>query len=104
MIDWKEQETIKKIQDKLIRQRPLDHYEIEMVVSALRKAHDYTQKPFYEIIYHDEYDRQERRIMNPISHNCRLSSDDENFLIVRDSFELHFNRIVPRKKDEENES
>jgi len=102
MVDWNAEYAIESIQRKLCEQRPLTENEIHMVVSALRKQHDYTQKPYYEVVYHDEYDRQEKRIMNPISHTVGIGPG-EQYLIVSDGFELHFNRIVERNRDNENE-
>jgi hypothetical protein len=102
MVDWNAEYAIESIQRKLCEQRPLTENEIHMVVSALRKQHDYTQKPYYEVVYHDEYDRQEKRIMNPISHTVG-TVPGEQYLIVSDGFELHFNRILRRNRDSENE-
>lgn len=103
MIDYQAENAIKSIQRKLCEQKPLTENEIYMVMTALRKQHNYTQKPYYEVVYHDEYDRQERRIMNPISHSCR-SSIDLDYMIISDAFEIHFNRVVPRERGSENGS
>lgn len=92
--------AINNIQRKLRTQEPLSENEIYMVMTALRKQHDYTQKPYYEVIYHDEYDRQEKRIMNPVSHNARIAPEDNQYLMISDVFELHFNRFVERKNGE----
>ncbi len=96
MIDYQAENAIKSIQRKLCKQEPLTENEIHMVMTALRKQHNYTQEPFYEVVYHDEYDRQERRIMNPVSHSCG-STINSDCVIISDCFEIHFNRIVPRK-------
>ena len=101
MDDWKAEYAIEGIQRKLCEQRPLTENEIHMVMTALRKQHGYTQEPYYELVYHDEYDRQEKRIMNPTSHSCG-TIPGEDYLLVSDGFELHFNRVVPRKRGSEN--
>lgn len=101
MIDYQAENAIESIQRKLCRQEPLTENEIHMVMTALRKQHNYTQEPYYEVVYHDEYDRQERRIMNPISHSCS-SLIDPDCMIISDGFEIHFNRIVPLKRGSEN--
>lgn len=99
MTNWNEEYFIEKIQKKLCEQQPLNENEIRTVITALRKAHNYTQTPYYEIVYHDEYDRQERRIMNPTSHSCGIVPGNEEMLLTSDGFEIHFNRIVPRNGD-----
>lgn len=102
MIDYQAEYAIESIQRKLCNKNPLTENEIHMVMTALRKRYNYTQEPFYEVVYHDEYDRQERRIMNPISHSCN-SLIDSDYMIISDGFEIHFNRIVQRKRGSENE-
>lgn len=102
MIDYQAEIAIESIQRKLCKQEPLTENEIHMVMTALRKQHNYTQEPYYEVVYHDEYDRQERRIMNPVSHSCS-SVINPDYMILSDAFEIHFNRIVPRERGNKNE-
>lgn len=102
MIDYQAENAIESIQRKLCNKNPLTENEIHMVMTALRKQYNYTQEPFYEVVYHDEYDRQERRIMNPISHSCN-SLIDPDYMMISDGFEIHFNRLVQRKRGSENE-
>ena len=97
MTDFVNEEAINNIQRKLCEGRQLEPYEIIWVTAALRKTNDCKQTPYYEVVYHDEYDRQERRIMNPTSYNLDTIPGDEDYFITRDSFEINFNRIVPRK-------
>lgn len=72
--------------------------EIEICISALREKFNCVQEPYFEVVYHDEFDRKQSRIMNPVSHNCRLAYDDEH-LIVNDKFEVNFERLIERKRD-----
>ena len=91
MNDYKAEETINNIRKKLYEGEQLDAYEIATVVTALMKVNNVKQAPYYEVVYHDEYDRQERRIMEPIS--CRLR-DDGHLKIREDRFELNFRRLL----------
>lgn len=56
---------ISTIKYKLTRGERLNEAEISSVVSALIKEKGYTQKPYFEIVYHDKFDRKERSIMQP---------------------------------------
>lgn len=81
-----------KIVTKLINNIQLDPLEIGTVISALRKYTDNPQEPYYEVIYHDEYDNTEHRIMNPVS--SKEYRDISDCKIREDHFELRFRRIV----------
>lgn len=86
------QEVIRDISRKLEADVPLTDYEKERVIYALNKVGDVKQVPYYEVVYHDEYDRTEHRIMEPIS---MVVHDDGHSRIRKDSFELNFNRLLP---------
>ena len=94
MIDWKNEEFIEMILRKLCQGVKLDEYEIECVSAALRKANDITQEPYYEVVYHDEYNRTEHRIMNPVDSK---SVDHGDYISQRDRFEVNFNRCIPKR-------
>ena len=83
---------------KLKNNVQLDDLEIGTIMSALRKYTEYAQKPYYEVIYHDEYDNTEHRIMEPMS--SRVIEDPLGHTIRYDYFELRFRRLV---RDEEND-
>lgn len=85
-----------KIVTKLTNNIQLDPLEIGTVISALRKYTDNPQEPYYEVIYHDEYDNTEHRIMNPVSSS--EYRDVTGCKFRDDHFELRFRRIV---RDEE---
>lgn len=85
------QEVISNISRKLEADVPLTDYEKERVIYALNKVGDVKQVPYYEVVYHDEYDRTEHRIMEPISMGV---IDDGHTRIRRDKFELDFHRLL----------
>ena len=85
------------IVDKLLNNTQLNELEISTIVSALRKYTDNPQEPYYEVIYHDEYDNTDHRIMNPVS-----SSEYRDFSGCKlrdDHFELRFRRIVKEENE-----
>lgn len=84
-------EVIQNIGHKLAGDLPLTNYEKERVLYALNKVRDVKQVPYYEVVYHDEYDRTEHRIMEPISMNV---IDDGHVRVRRDRFELDFHRML----------
>ncbi len=90
--DYITDDIIKDIRHKLVDDTPLTDYQKECIIYALNKVRDVRQVPYYEVVYHDEYDRTERRIMEPTS--VRLK-DDGNIKIRQDHFELFFNRLLP---------
>ena len=57
---------IENIERKLLNNEPLTFIEIQSVITALRESTKCFQKPYYEVIYHDEVDNTETRIMNPL--------------------------------------
>ena len=94
------QSYIINIERKLINNEPLTSIEIQSVITALRESTKCFQKPYYEVIYHDEVDNTETRIMNPI-RSRKVSFDGyDGYDIQEDLFELNFKRIV--KKEENN--
>ena len=90
--DYKEQELIQGILRKLEGSNILTPYEFHCVSSALREARNIKQTPYYEVVYHDEFDRTEHRVMNPVNVSIR---DDGHIKMRRDHFELYFNRLLP---------
>ncbi len=82
---------------KLKNNVQLDDLEIGTIMSALRKYTEYAQEPYYEVIYHDEYDNTEHRIMEPIS--SREIEDPLGCKIREDHFELRFRRLVRDEKE-----
>lgn len=59
---------------------------------ALNKVRDVKHVPYYEVVYHDEYDRTEHRIMEPVSVNI---IDNGDIKMREDRFELFFRRLLP---------
>ena len=90
---------LNKIMTKLINNIQLEPLEISTIMSALRKYADKPQEPYYEVIYHDEYDNTEHRIMNPVS--SREYRDISGCKMRDDHFELRFRRLV--KEDVKND-
>lgn len=78
---------------KLHNNIQLNDLEISTVNRALRESSHCFQEPYYEVVYHDEYDNTETRIMNPVS--SRFSAESmSGCLIKEDHFDLRFRRIV----------
>lgn len=90
--EYKKEEVIGKIIRKLEMSNILTPYEFHCVNTALRKANDLKQIPYYEVVYHDEYDKTESRVMEPVSVTLH---DDGHFKFRRDHFTLDFNRMLP---------
>ena len=86
------EKVISDISCKLANDIPLTDYEKERVIFALNRVRDVKQIPYYEVVYHDEYDRTEHRIMNPVSVRFQ---DDGHIRVRKDKFELDFNRMLP---------
>lgn len=89
---WKEEEVVRSILRKLEGSNVLTPYEFRCVSTALRESENIKQTPYYEVVYHDEYDRTESRIMNPVNVSVR---DDGHIRVRQDRFELNFNRLLP---------
>lgn len=89
---------ISNLKGKLIRGEQLNEVEINSVVSALIKAKGYTQKPYFEIVYHDKFDRKERSIMQP--EFSKIIHED-GFIRVKQRFTVEINRIVNEEEMEE---
>ena len=92
---------ITNLKDKLTRGEQLNEAEISSVVSALIKAKGYTQKPYFEIVYHDKFNRKERSIMQP--EYSKIIHED-GFIRVKQRFSVEINRIVSEEEMEEFEN
>lgn len=97
-MNWEKDELISNLKGKLIRGEQLNEVEINSVVSALIKAKGYTQKPYFEIVYHDKFDRKERSIMQP--EFSKIIHED-GFIRVKQRFSVEINRIVNEEELEE---
>lgn len=82
------------IERKLTNNEPLTAIELRSVITALRESTQCFQEPYYEVIYHDEVDNTETRIMSPIYSNTMPFDEDHD--IQDDCFELRFKRIVKK--------
>lgn len=100
-MNWEKDELISNLKGKLIRGEQLNEVEINSVVSALIKAKGYTQKPYFEIVYHDKFDRKERSIMQP--EYSKIIHED-GFIRVKQRFTAEINRIVSEEEMEEFEN
>lgn len=100
-MNWEKDELISNLKGKLIRGEQLNEVEINSVVSALIKAKGYTQKPYFEIVYHDKFDRKERSIMQP-EYSKIIHKD--GFIRVKQRFTAEINRIVSEEEMEEFEN
>lgn len=100
-MNWEKDELISNLKGKLIRGEQLNEVEINSVVSALIKAKGYTQKPYFEIVYHDRFDRKERSIMQPESSKIIY---EDGFIRVKQRFTAEINRIVSEEEMEEFEN
>lgn len=97
-MNWEKDELISNLKGKLIRGDQLNEVEINSVVTALIKAKGYTQKPYFEIVYHDKFDRKERSIMQP--EFSKIIHED-GFIRVKQRFSVEINRIVNEEEMEE---
>lgn len=100
-MNWEKDELISNLKGKLTRGEQLNETEISSVVSALIKAKGYTQKPYFEIVYHDKFDRKERSIMQP--EYSKIIHED-GFIRVKQRFSVEINRIVSEEEMEEFEN
>lgn len=100
-MNWEKDELISNLKGKLIRGEQLNEVEINSVVSALIKAKGYTQKPYFEIVYHDKFDRKERSIMQP--EYSKIIHED-GFIRVKQRFTAEISRIVSEEEMEEFEN
>ena len=94
-------ELISNLKGKLIRGEQLNEVEINSVVSALIKAKGYTQKPYFEIVYHDKFDRKERSIMQP--EYSKIIHED-GFIKVIQRFTAEIKRFITEEEMEEIEN
>lgn len=100
-MNWKKDELISNLKGKLIRGEQLNEVEINSVVSALIKAKGYTQKPYFEIVYHDKFDRKERSIMQP--EFSRIIHED-GFIKVIQRFTVEVKRFITEEEMKEIEN
>ncbi len=100
-MNWEKDELISNLKGKLIRGEQLNEVEISSIVSALIKAKGYTQKPYFEIVYHDKFDRKERSIMQPQSSKIIY---EDGFIKVIQRFSIETTRIVNKEEMEEFEN
>lgn len=100
-MNWEKDKLITNLKDKLTRGEQLNDAEISSVVSALIKAKGYTQKPYFEIVYHDKFDRKERSIMQP--EYSKIIHED-GFIRVKQRFTVEINRIVSEEEMKEFEN
>lgn len=100
-MNWEKDELISNLKGKLTRGEQLNEVEISSVVSALIKAKGYTQKPYFEIVYHDKFDRKEQSIMQP--EYSKIIHED-GFIRVKQRFSVEINRIVSEEEMEEFEN
>lgn len=100
-MNWEKDKLISNLRDKLTRGEQLNEVEISSVVSALIKAKGYTQKPYFEIVYHDKFDRKERSIMQP--EYSKIIHED-GFIRVKQRFTVEINRNISEEEMEEFEN
>lgn len=100
-MNWEKNELISNLKGKLIRGEQLNEVEINSVVSALIKAKGYTQKPYFEIVYHDKFDRKERSIMQP--EFSKIIHED-GFIMVKQRFTVEIKRFITEEEMEEIEN
>lgn len=100
-MNWEKDELISNLKGKLIRGEQLNEVEINSVVSALIKAKGYTQKPYFEIVYHDKFDRKERSIMQP--EFSKIIHED-GFIKVIQRFTVEIKRFITEEEMEEIEN
>lgn len=84
---------IENVKFKLLNNEKLNDTEIHTIIAALSESKECFQEPYYELVYHDKYDRVERRIMNP-TRTLTYRTDDLRVKIAEDHFDLTFRRIV----------
>lgn len=100
-MNWEKDELISNLKGKLTRGEQLNEAEISSVVSALIKAKGYTQKPYFEIVYHDKFDRKERSIMQP--EFSRIIHED-GFIKVIQRFTVEVKRLITEEEMKEIEN
>lgn len=100
-MNWEKDKLISNLKDKLTRGERLNEVEISSVVSALIKAKGYTQKPYFEIVYHDKFDRKERSIMQP--EYARIIHED-GFIKVIQRFTVEIKRFITEEEMKEIEN
>lgn len=89
---------INVITRKLVNNEQLTPIETQAVISALRESNNCLQKPYYEVVYHDEYDNTEHRIMEPV-YSRIIDTPSVGYKIHEGCFELRFRRIIKEEKE-----
>ena len=84
---------IENVRLKLLNNEKLSDAEFLTVIAALYESKECFQEPYYELVYHDKYDRVERRVMNP-TRTLTYRTDSMGVNIAEDHFDLTFRRIV----------
>lgn len=97
-MDFQKDDFIRNMRYKLHDGIKLTEAEIDIVISALIKAKGYTQEPYYELVYHDQYDKKEHRIMQP---EFSYTIKEGDIYVRKETFELEFNRILREEEIEE---
>lgn len=100
-MNWEKDKLISNLKEKLTRGERLNEVEISSVISALIKAKGYTQKPYFEIVYHDKFDRKERSIMQP--EFSRIIHED-GFIKVIQRFTVEVKRFITEEEMKEIEN
>ena len=100
-MNWEKDKLISNLKDKLTRGERINEVEISSVVSALIKAKGYTQKPYFEIVYHDKFDRKERSIMQP---EISKIIHEDGFIKVIQRFTVEIKRFITEEEMEEIEN
>lgn len=100
-MNWEKDKLISNLKEKLTRGERLNEVEISSVISALIKAKGYTQKPYFEIVYHDKFDRKERSIMQP--EYSRIIHED-GFIKVIQRFTVEVKRFITEEEMKEIEN
>lgn len=88
---------IRDIERKLCNNERLTDKEIRTVIAALRESKHCLQEPYYEVVYHDKYDRTESRIMNP-DHKYISNAFEPGYCIVEDNFSIDFRRLTRKEE------
>lgn len=99
-MDWEKYELIKNIENKLNNGIRLNEAEINSVITALFKAKGYAQEPYFELIYHDEYNKKKRSIAYPSS--TRIIEKDGKIL-KEECFEITVERLLEGDKQNDNQ-
>lgn len=92
-------EYIQNMKYKLITNEKLNPADIHTIIAALSESKECFQEPYYELVYHDKYDRIERRVMTPV-RSYTFKTDEIGVVIKEETFDFKFRRVV---REEDNE-